>query len=439
MWILCFTVIFALPISLICETYIEVGDNLFRLPIVISYIGPVECGTIDCDDEDGFYSIGAIELAKKYINNRKDLHYFHNLNITLYNTLNNAKRPVQMTVDAVNDPSSIGIIGFMEMCTNEAAIAGVYNKIGIAHSCSSDIATKDGFSRSFIQLSPSPKVIGQSTVALLYHYNWSHVSLLSPVNEITSFYQRARDYLIYQLQSNNISIIEDQRIQINRLSSTASYADQFTSLLSHSRIIIVLDPTANCFVLRQLLYSKYETLLDGEHAIVGIISSEKNGAWMATSNSESKLCPPAFHEDGGANLTQSQLHALYQNLLVISDSAPPEWSDTNWRYFRDKISAIRHHLPCPPYCLLSRLVPKANYHWARTARLYDSLILLAEAGREALDSGIDIRYGTQYYEYLISRHYKSITGEEEYLNGDGLLVGTLQVHYCTCYLLCSCK
>ncbi|KAF8360785.1 hypothetical protein PRIPAC_87708, partial [Pristionchus pacificus] len=143
-------------------------------------------------------------------------------------------------------------------------------------------------------------------------------------------------------------------------------------------------------------------------------SFDGNRQWMSI-DSPNSIYMGRESIPGAYNVTDDQLIRAYRNLIVVSDSFPPSYSNPDWSSFRTTLQ--------------KKMGNTTNKYWDKSGRDFDLMRLLSVAGMEMLNKGIDITDGENYWEYMLKRPIRSITGFPDYLDGMGMLTGTAQILY----------
>ncbi|KAF1766916.1 hypothetical protein GCK72_006874 [Caenorhabditis remanei] len=128
------------------------------------------------------------------------------------------------------------------------------------------------------------------------------------------------------------------------------------------------------------------------------------------------------------NLTENDLHEVYKNFIVLSDGPPPAEPNSTWKDIQNQVLTKKAMKMCPPFCNAS-VSEKTVPRWDRIKLLFDGIQYLADATNDALNVGANIYQSAIFYEYMISRQIKSVTGFTEFVDGYGAIAGSMQVYY----------
>ncbi|PAV86471.1 hypothetical protein WR25_07960 isoform A [Diploscapter pachys] len=328
---------------------------------------------------------------------------------------------------ASNDATTVSVLGLSTDCYMETLILNVKKKLAIADTCQMDVSSFKGYPRTSLLLNSAGNSAAKAINFYLDKWDWRKVAVVSPSSGVDAYASKVRSYLMDSLSLSARTVLVDSRPAPN-----LPYSELLTQVendAKRARIFIIFDPTKDASLFRSYYYAMANLglLQTGEYFVLAFLSYAENFGWI---NSEDVVRTLYFGAKSVSpfNVTVEDLHLIYRNLLVLSDAPPPFYANPDWASFGDKVVQNLDKAACPPYC---NATPKYNSapRWDRIQKAADSITLLAVAGTDAIDKGMDITNGTQVYEYVLSRTIKSVTGFEEYVDGFGDAIGSAQVYY----------
>ncbi|PAV62468.1 hypothetical protein WR25_08587 [Diploscapter pachys] len=405
-------------------------DQPPKFPLSLEYLAPFQCAVNgNCDDQGSAYIPSALKIISQIIDSNPGYGYFHNLSFH-YTDISLVKPPYaarEGKFSEINDATTVSVLGLSTDCYMETLILNVKKKLAIADNCQMDVSSFKGYPRTSLLLNSAGNSAAKAINFYLDKWNWRKVAVVSPSSGVDAYASKVRSYLMDSLSLSARTVLVDSRPAPN-----LPYSELLTQVESdakRARIFIIFDPTKDASLFRSYYYAMANLglLQTGEYFVLAFLSYAENFGWI---NSEDVVRTLYFGANSVSpfNVTVEDLHLIYRNLLVLSDAPPPFYANPDWANFGDKVVQNLDKAACPPYC---NATPKYNSapRWDRIQKAADSITLLAVAGTDAIDKGMDITNGTQVYEYVLSRTIKSVTGFEEYVDGFGDAVGSAQVYY----------
>ncbi|EFO88957.1 CRE-GCY-21 protein [Caenorhabditis remanei] len=403
---------------------IELEDITVYFPLKIDYLAPFGCATgTSCDDEGAGYIPSAIDVAIKRLNANKKLEVFHNLSVNYVDTSKIAG-PMAARTAALNN-GTVAVMGLSRNCYIQSTVLNINAKVGVSDVCEMDLNSVKGFDQTTVLMNSQTNSLAKSVVYFLTKYDWKKVAIVSPSTTLSAFDSRVRSDLLDALTVNKIDILVD-----SRLDPMADVTEKVKDDAQKARIFIICDWSSNANLLRNYLFKLGELnkMQSGEYFVIGFVAYDTNYQWLEATSGDQRLLHLGAMDINDYNLTENDLHEVYKNFIVLSDGPPPAEPNSTWKDIQNQVLTKKAMKMCPPFCNAS-VSEKTVPRWDRIKLLFDGIQYLADATNDALNVGANIYQSAIFYEYMISRQIKSVTGFTEFVDGYGAIAGSMQVYY----------
>ncbi|CAI5441044.1 unnamed protein product [Caenorhabditis angaria] len=400
---------------------IVLEDTTITFPLHVDYLAPFSCAKsgATCDDEGAAYIPAAMKIAVNRVNKVTDLEVFHNLSVNFVDIASNG--PKSAANSALKN-TTIAVMGLSKDCYVESTILNINSKIGVSDICEMDLSSVTGFDQTTVLFNSASDSLANSVIFFLQKYDWAKVAIVSPSNTLSSFNSRLRSNLLESMSSNNIDILLDSRV--DQTASASSLYDRIAEESTKARIFIICDWSANSTLLRNYLYTlgELQKIQSGEYFIIAYIPYDVNAKWLQADSGDQRLLHFGAQEIGDFNLTENDLHTIYRNLLVLSNGPPPAPANSTWQEIQQEVLQVAEQNKTS---FSKNVFPR----WDRIKWMFDAFQYLADATNDSLRVGGNVYDSSVFYEHLISREIKSVSGVTEYIDGYGDIVGSMQVYY----------
>ncbi|CAI2346987.1 unnamed protein product [Caenorhabditis sp. 36 PRJEB53466] len=288
-----------------------------------------------------------------------------------------------------------------------------------------DLSSVKGFDQTTVLLNSQTNTLAKSVIYFLQKYDWTRIALVSPSTTLSAFDSRVRSDLLDALAANKIDILVD-----SRLDPMSDFSQKVEEDAQKARIFVICDWSSNANLLRNYLFrlGELNKMQSGEYFVVGFVAYDANYQWLEASSGDQRLLHLGAADINDYNLTENDLHAVYKNVVILSNGPPPAEANSTWAEVKTQVLEANTRKICPPYCN-STVSEKISPRWDRIKLLFDAIQYLADSVNDALNIGANIYDSSVFFEYLISRQIESITGVTEYVDGFGAIGGSMQVYY----------
>ncbi|CAI4231752.1 unnamed protein product [Auanema sp. JU1783] len=398
-------------------------------PLKFNYVAPFSCNYQSCDDEGSYYVPAALELAIQKLNNDSSVEYFQDLRIRYVDSSN--RRSAEVADKLLYEEDITGVMGLSQDCFLEATILSISDKLSTIDACNVDPVNFKGIDRRFVSFTPTPISIAKGITRFIEEQGWSNVGVVARSTITDQFYSNVRASMIENMSNRGINVVLDSRVSS---ADRDTLRAQVKTDMEKARIFVIYDPSAKASLFRLYYQLMIETKLmeEGDYFVIAFLPYGNNQGWLNSPTSTIYDTKFGTDDDWFLNESESYLKNIYKNLVILSDAPVPTYASEDWQKFQQQVKKMtKEDDMCEPLCPANNtdnsIIPKEA--WQRVQRAYDSLMLYAVAGENALSLAANINDDSTYFAYMLNRQYQSISGYEELIDGDGDLIGALQLYY----------
>ncbi|XP_070580962.1 guanylate cyclase 32E-like [Ptychodera flava] len=344
---------------------------------------------------------GAMILAMEDINSDPNILPGHQLTFVPYDTQGTELDALSAMTLLWRDYDIVGFIGPAETCKTAARLAASWNLGMISYRCAEyEVSDKSRYP-TFARTNPPDTQISKSLVALLKHFDWRVLTIVTPEDQQWS---AVAESLEVKLSEANFTLNPIETYPHPYYPGFNDFPDPFPRIIDQTyqdtRIYLFLGEYFVRVEFMRVMQAK-GLLTNGEYIVIAIEPKQYDESQAA-----------GYLQDPYEIGYSPEVISAYQSLLVLV--ATPPLSDT----YRNFTRTVDEYAERPPFNYENprgsiRIIP------IEAAYLYDAVKLFAVSLTEVLEENGSAYNGSAIIEKIKNRSYESVTGTLAFIDNKG--------------------